>query len=690
EIDCTNDDAYDRAYGAPDSVSAVSMTANSTYTYRYRAHDAAGNETAWSGNYSTCTLSVPPDWSRITCSKSSSTWYGSDDFVFTAAGGFGTGTVAYYEYSWDTNTVASGYPNTWASGTANISATFNSDNWYFHVKGYNWSGTENGTFDFGPYQCSGIPVNSVTDLAAAADDTVDGKISLEWTSVGGAEYAVKYNTSSLADLGNDTTAWWNASILYSQTWEPAYPGQVESSYGLSGLIPATSYYVCVRALSIYGSSTSIVNVAGPVMAGDKVPAAPGGLKLTLAGTSVKVDWDANTEPDINRYWIYRDNIMVSTVSQSTTKYIDSSVVSGNTYSYKLKAIDDTGNISPYSAEKKIMAGDVTEYDDVDFIEIDSIKDDEIVIGWPRVPGSIKGYSIERTDDLAGGWKEVGFVNSSEKLRYSVPLGGKKIYYYRVVTVSSGGTRSAGLLAIDTSEDVNHIFMSEDNGAWVMVPFNCARELYPENNNGKLISLVLEKENSADGFLMQYDINAVKGNSVISDFIFTDTRKGVSIVMSYRSLTARRVPATAESENKQMVLYWHNGVEWVRLGGTNEQKMSRVYTSCRRLGKFGIKLAALADEFTLNTVEPRLFIPEEQNFMVNAVRFYFENPDYEEVTIKIFDITGAEIRSSLRREGENVMFWDGKDEGGKIVKGGIYIYQAEAGDKIVNGSIVVAR
>jgi len=95
-------------------------------------------------------------------------------------------------------------------------------------------------------------------------------------------------------------------------------------------------------------------------------------------------------------------------------------------------------------------------------------------------------------------------------------------------------------------------------------------------------------------------------------------------------------------------------------------------------------------FTLLNVAPKAFTPEEGAGSVNCVRFTFSNPYFAEVTIRIFDICGAKIRSSLRRESANVMAWDGRNDGGGFVRGGIYIYQAEAGEKIFSGTIVVVK
>ena len=48
-----------------------------------------------------------------------------------------------------------------------------------------------------------------------------------------------------------------------------------------------------------------------------------------------------------------------------------------------------------------------------------------------------------------------------------------------------------------------------------------------------------------------------------------------------------------------------------------------------------------------------------------------------------------MRRNLEYEGA-WMFWNGKDQAGTFVKGGVYIYQVESGDKVITGTVVVAK
>ncbi len=106
---------------------------------------------------------------------------------------------------------------------------------------------------------------------------------------------------------------------------------------------------------------------------------------------------------------------------------------------------------------------------------------------------------------------------------------------------------------------------------------------------------------------------------------------------------------------------------------------------KRIPENNIYMAA-AEKIELEGVTPKIFAPDEGD----RVRFAFTNPNYDEITIRIFDITGSEVKKNLWRESENVMYWDGTDENDNIVRGGIYLYQLESAGDVINGSIIVVR
>lgn len=94
--------------------------------------------------------------------------------------------------------------------------------------------------------------------------------------------------------------------------------------------------------------------------------------------------------------------------------------------------------------------------------------------------------------------------------------------------------------------------------------------------------------------------------------------------------------------------------------------------------------------TFNGVFPRIFTPNSDGFNDKAL-FHFDNPELLPVTGKVYDISGAEVAPlAVGNDPATLLMWDGKDESGRLVPGGIYLYQIDFQGKFVTGTVVVAR
>ena len=85
------------------------------------------------------------------------------------------------------------------------------------------------------------------------------------------------------------------------------------------------------------------------------PAAPTGLAATAGDAQVQLSWNANGEPDLDGYNVYRStSLPVSTAGTplngatllTATIYTDSSVINNTDYYYVVTAVDDEGHESP--------------------------------------------------------------------------------------------------------------------------------------------------------------------------------------------------------------------------------------------------------------------------------------------------------------------------------------------------------
>ncbi|MFH1541228.1 MAG: hypothetical protein ABID79_05200, partial [Elusimicrobiota bacterium] len=348
-----------------------------------------------------------------------------------------------------------------------------------------------------------------------------------------------------------------------------------------------------------------------------------------------------------------------------------------------------------------------------YIKIATITKNKITFSWTKVikyKEKIKNYVVEKTNSLEGRWEKVYSVDKNSALTFTdIRMEGETVYY-RVKTIFCDGQESKGLAIIEVPnyveeiENIGYIYTSEDRNAKVELPNKIMDDIQEQTVNQLPIRLVISKEENSN-FLFVYDIKIVDSDGrALDDKILKNTPKGIRISVSYKNVLGVISAAGSSKESvvgssgkpaaglngQQVAIYWFNSVEWIKLGGTNNIFSSESYIYSRTIGKFGLKAGSLAKEFTLTEVVPKIFTPEESSDVINKVRFIFENPKNSEVTIKIFDITGAIIKRNLERESDNILCWDGRDINSDIVRGGIYIYQIESEEKIITGTIVVAK
>ena len=80
------------------------------------------------------------------------------------------------------------------------------------------------------------------------------------------------------------------------------------------------------------------------------PAAPTGLTGTYGYKQVDLSWNKNSESDVAEYYIYRDQpgVLIDSTTASDTTATITGLTNGTEYSFRVKAIDQFGNISDYS------------------------------------------------------------------------------------------------------------------------------------------------------------------------------------------------------------------------------------------------------------------------------------------------------------------------------------------------------
>gem|GEM_PF-3277020 len=142
---------------------------------------------------------------------------------------------------------------------------------------------------------------------------------------------------------------------------------------------------------------------------------------------------------------------------------------------------------------------------------------------------------------------------------------------------------------------------------------------------------------------------------------------------------------------QVAAFWYNGIEWIKINGIVNAQDHTLTFETTRTGKYSIRNASLATEFTLDVIRPSKIFTPNNDGINDDITFYFQNPKNSVISqSKIYSILGAEIADMKLGEFGDTLSWDGRDHGGKIVPGGVYIYQIDVEKKVFNGTIVVAK
>lgn len=89
----------------------------------------------------------------------------------------------------------------------------------------------------------------------------------------------------------------------------------------------------------------------------------------------------------------------------------------------------------------------------------------------------------------------------------------------------------------------------------------------------------------------------------------------------------------------------------------------------------------------------LLLPNYPNPFNPETTLRYQLPEAGQVQLKIYNALGQVVRTlvdGLQPAGAQQVVWDGRDEGGQDVAGGVYLYRLEAGDRVQTRLMLLAR
>ena len=136
-----------------------------------------------------------------------------------------------------------------------------------------------------------------------------------------------------------------------------------SNYTDNSVTNLVTYYYVVTAVDMSWNESDYSNQEEVTPADVIAPAAPAGFWATIADGNVLLDWNDNSEPDLDGYNIYRSTTpgsgysLLDALPAGTSSYLDNTAVSLNTYYYVVKGFDIWSNESPQSVEVSATLSD---------------------------------------------------------------------------------------------------------------------------------------------------------------------------------------------------------------------------------------------------------------------------------------------------------------------------------------------
>lgn len=288
------------------------------------------------------------------------------------------------------------------------------------------------------------------------------------------------------------------------------------------------------------------NTASKATSSKKVTRLFAALFSTLSNTKdgIKLTWNGRRGAD--KFYVYRKTTgNYSKIKTSTGRsYVDTNVVSGVNYTYKLVAKNTkTGSVSAFDANSIVRLDEVQ-----NVTARQNVSMDGITVNWASVKGA-SSYAVYRMKCTESTFKKIATVNGTTYNDKSAAMPNPTAYSYQVVALKGSSsssytaTRLTGFVPKDADANENRYYKDSEGNLHIKLKFKVG-DVYAE---GKALAETLSLVN-------MYTEEITEGKDVVTleNSVITAKKAGTAVIEINANDAAKQI---ASSVNNGFVNGW---------------------------------------------------------------------------------------------------------------------------------------
>jgi len=476
-------------------------------------------------------------------------------------------------------------------------------------------------------------------------------------------------------------------------------GLTAANYALSSLEENAQYFWYARAVDSWNNErNSSQTFSFYINALAEAPAAfslnsPAD-KAAVGTTKPQLLWNQTSDPDPGEgvtysLWYSRSpdftsRTEINSLTSAAYTFTEDLVI-GATYYWRVYAAG-TDSLTAQSADRSFVVVEFAKpLAPSGFAIAVSADKKKAVLSWEAVTknedgtalGNLSGYRVYRSYDFDSLFTATAAATlGAATLSWSDDDVYGRSFFYMVKAFNAWGTESQPSKIFKAGSENTYLLYPADKSLTVEIP---VESISPE------VQLNIERHNDLEtgSVLAAYSVKAVGASGELPGYKFS---KSVKFSFKYSALSAARQRRAPGSETLTTGVFWFNGVEWVFEPGARPD--GSVTVDSVHTGLYQLRTVSRSTEFNTLSVWPKIITPNSDG-VNDELNYTFENPGLDPVEGYIYELSGSRA-ARMSAKTDYWLIWPGTDDSGNRVVPGIYIYQVRCGDRIYNGTVVVAR